>query len=271
MLNQNGHVAKIWHWTRLHQNEIRIINGKVAKEFLIPNGISRVDIGCPYPVIEAVPEDIDDSIVVYPEIIEGNPLGAKKVVRWLLNKPGAITGSTSFGFGDLILHYADHFLPEGMAADDRFRIKVTDMKTHIYRDDYSGKREGVYFMVRKGGDIPLTYHPKDAVQVDGMAHAELAKLFSRGKLFISYDLHTAYSVYASLCGCDSVVVPRRGMSRDQWKVGVDQVDLDGIAYGFDDLDRARNTRSKMINRINAGNESNLVAMEKFLRACELMT
>ncbi len=270
LLNEHGHVAKIWHWTRLHQNEIRIINGKVMSEFFIPSGISRVDMECPYSVIEATPEDINDSTVIYPEIIEGNPLGAQKVVRWLLNKPGMITGNTSFGFDDLILYYSEHFLPNRMVPDDRFRIKIIDFKKHIYKDTYCGKREGVYYMVRKGGDVPQTYHPADAVQVDGMSHSELAKIFSTAKTFISYDLHTAYSIYASLCGCDSVVVPRPGVTKEQWKRGGDQSEMYGTAYGFDDLEFARETRSKMIDRINTIEDENLYSMGRFIQACELL-
>jgi hypothetical protein len=270
LLNQAGHDARIWHWTRLHANEVRVINGKITKEFLIPSGISRVDIDCPYPIVEATPEDVSDSIVVYPEVIEGNPLGARRVVRWLLNKPGAITGVTSFGFDDLILYYNDQFLPNGVVANEEFMIKVTDWKTNIYRGDYVGERKGIYFMVRKGRDVPLNYHPKDAIQVDGLSHAELAGIFSVAKMFISYDLYTAYSTYASLCGCDSVLVPRRGMSREQWKSSGNHSHLDGIAYGFEDIERARRTRGKMIARIEAGNSENMLAVEKFVRACRLL-
>ena len=268
LLNENGCTAKIWHWTRLHENEVRMINGKVAKEFFIPQHVSQADVNCPYPIIEATVEDICDSIVVYPEIIEGNPLGANKVVRWLLNKPGAITGATSYGFGDLIFHYADHFLPDGLLVEEQFRLKITDMKTHLYKDIYQGQRQGVYFMIRKGGDIsPHNYHPVNAIQVDGRSHSELADIFSKAELFISYDLHTAYSLFASLCGCDSVVVPRPGMTKEQWKVGKDRSDIEGIAYGYEDIDRARQTRAAMIMRVEDGQARNIQAMENFKLTC----
>lgn len=268
MLNENGQTAKIWHWTRLHKNEVRMINGKVTKQFYLPSKVSRIDVDCPYPIIEATENDIQDSIVVYPEIIEGNPLGANYVVRWLLNKPGAITGSTSYGFGDLIIYYAEHFLPKGFIADDSFRLQITDMKTHTYKDNHVGQRHGVYYMVRKGRDAPLTYHPDHAVQIDGKSHAELAKIFASAQMFISYDLHTAYSLFASLCGCDSVVVPRPGMSKEQWKVGKDQADLEGIAYGYEDIERARQTRPAMIARVQQGHMTNLQEMNNFLNTCE---
>jgi hypothetical protein len=268
MLNESGHVAKIWHWTRLHENEVRMINGKVAKEFFIPQNVSLADVDCPYPIIEAAPDDIRDSIVIYPEIIEGNPLGAEKVVRWLLNKPGALTGATSYGFGDLIFYFAEHFLPEGFVANESFRLKIEDLKTHIYKNNYEGKRQGVYYMIRKGRDIPPTYHPENALQVDGKSHAELAEIFAKAQMFISYDLHTAYSLFASLCGCDSVVVPRPGMSKEQWKIGKDQSDLDGIAYGYEDIERSRKTRHAMIARVHRGQAINVEAMNNFLATCE---
>ncbi len=39
-----------------------------------------------------------DSIVLYPEVVSGNPLKAAKVVRWTLNSPGLLGGDA---------HYAD--------------------------------------------------------------------------------------------------------------------------------------------------------------------
>jgi len=268
MLNENGHAAKIWTWNRLHDNEIRMINGKVTKEYWVPKSSSQSTTECHFPLLDATTEDINDSIILYPEIIEGNPLGAKKVVRWLLNKPGVITGSSSYGFDDLIFYYAEHFLPEGLNLGESFRLKITDMKTHIYQDRGEQYREGVYYMVRKGKDIPLNYHPKNAIQVDGKSHAELAKIFSKAEMFISYDMHTAYSVFASMCGCDSVVVPRSNITKEQWKIGKDSTDLDGIAYGFDDIERARKSRPLMVARIHHEHITNLKAMENFLVTCK---
>lgn len=267
MLNENGHVAKIWMWNKLHSHETRMINGKVTRQYWIPKNNLTNQEGCPYPIIEADEKDIEKSIVIYPEIIEGNPLGAKKVVRWLLNKPGAITGESSFGFDDLIFYYAEHFLPSDIIAEDSFWLRITDMKTHIYKDFKKQEREGVYFMIRKGNDIPLTYHPKNAIQVDGKSHKELAEIFANAKMFISYDMYTAYSVFASICGCDSVIVPRPGLTKEQWKNGKDRYDLLGLAYGYEDIQRARETRPALVERLKQGELLNLAAMNNFIKTC----
>ena len=267
LLNQHGHIAKIWHWTRMHDNEVRLINGKVPTQFVIPNNISRIDIGCPYTISEASKEDIFDSVVIYPEIIEGNPLGAKKVVRWLLNKPGAINGCTSFGFGDLIFHYADHFLPDGYIAEEKFSLKITDFKIDTYLNNHTHERHGEFYMIRKGHDVPHTYHHSSAVNIDGKSHVELSQIFSSAKTFISYDLHTAYSLFASMAGCDSIVVPRPGMTIDQWRTGKDKSDIHGVAYGFEDIQRARNTRHLMIEKIFQSENMNIKSMNNFIDLC----
>ena len=47
-----------------------------------------------------------DPIVVYPDIIRGNPLNAKRVVRWLLAPAGAYGGDKKFPTTDMIWSYS---------------------------------------------------------------------------------------------------------------------------------------------------------------------
>jgi glycosyltransferase involved in cell wall biosynthesis len=64
------------------------------------------------------PSLLDRAIVIYPEVTEGNPLGAKNVVRYLLNKPGFFTGRglEANGPGDYYIHFADEFRPDGLTS-----------------------------------------------------------------------------------------------------------------------------------------------------------
>jgi hypothetical protein len=68
--------------------------------------------------LRRVPSILDRSIVIYPEVTRGNPLRAKRVVRYLLNKPGFFTGYglESFGAVDYFIHFAEEFRPDGLKS-----------------------------------------------------------------------------------------------------------------------------------------------------------
>ena len=264
LLTQLGHEASVWHWTRYHPHESRLINGKYSTYFNFGVNVKLEDDPRPFDYQVASQEDIDDGIVVYPEVVEGNPLGGRRVVRWLLNKPGAVLHPCAFGVDELTFYFSEVFLPDGWDADPTRKLRVLDWKDDIYSQTNSGVREGACYMVRKGLDLPLTYHPHDAVPVDGMSHQELAAVFNRCQQFICYDPFTAYLAYASLSGCDSVAVPRAGLSAQQWREATTEF---GIAYGFDDVERARRTRPELIAYVKNTEAENLDMVNHFVAVC----
>ena len=266
VLTELGHDAKIWHWTRAHPFESRLINGKYTTYFNYGPTIKREDDPHFFTYKNATPEDAAEAIVVYPEIVEGNPLGAERVVRWLLNKPGALFGpaTVAFGLNELTFYFDDPFLPDGWTADPMRKLRVIEWKWDVYKRTNYGRREGTCYMVRKGETLPLTYHPEGAIQVDGLSHRELAEIFNQCEQFISYDNYTAYSVYAALCGCDSIVVPREDVNAEEWHEAFPF----GVAYGFDDLDRARRTMPNVVSMIADMEADNLKMVNNFVSICE---
>lgn len=48
---------------------------------------------------------VGDAIVVYPEVVSGNPLGATKVIRWVLNDPGLIAGDRTYSANEMVFVY----------------------------------------------------------------------------------------------------------------------------------------------------------------------
>lgn len=264
VLTELGHDAKIWHWTRPHPHESRLINGKYSTYFNYGAHVKLEDDPHFFTYKDAALEDVDDSIVVYPEIVEGNPLGAERVVRWLLNKPGVVFGSAAFGLDEVTFYFDEPFLPDTWEADPMRKLKVIEWKWDVYTKTNYGHREGTCYMVRKGDALPLTYHPDDAIQVDGLSHRELAEVFNRCERFISYDHVTAYSLYAALCGCDSIVVPRDDVNAEEWRESFPF----GVAYGFEDLDRARRTVPNIVSMIADMEADNLKMVNNFVSVCE---
>ena len=47
--------------------------------------------------------------VVYPETVTGNPLGAKVVIRWVLNRPGLLAGDRVFDPKKIVFNYSSAY------------------------------------------------------------------------------------------------------------------------------------------------------------------
>lgn len=220
------------------------------------------------PILDRIPTDIDTNnwVVVYPEVVLGNPLGAKNVVRWLLHQPGFHNGSIMYGQGELYFKFnsAIHdFHLQGSTTSD-IDLKVIHYPLeHYNQDNISNTRSGTAYCMRKGRGKPIVHDLNDSVLIDGLSHAETAKIFKSVKQFISYDTLTAYSIFAVLCGCESVVIPDEGVSKEQWYPN--EEDRFGIAYGLTEEERtnARITSPLVIDRVTEQTQKSIHDVYKF--------
>lgn len=185
----------------------------------------------------------DDAIVVYPEIITGNPLGAKNIVRWLLHKPGFHTGVVEFGANELFFAF-DEYSASSLFKDCSKNILFVAHLNDNYRDDRQYERRGSCYMIRKAKNVRIQHDLTDSIQIDNLSHAEVAEIFRKTKFFFCYDEMTMYSQFAALCGCISVVIPSEFRNRDEW-VAVHPISKYGIAYGLEDIQHALDTRHKV--------------------------
>lgn len=205
-----------------------------------------------------------DSIVVYPEIVPGNPLKARNVVRWLLYKPG-LRHPYSFGPDEMFFRAGKMSdLPEITGgAPDLYLWTLNP----AYRDEGRPDRKGVCYLVRKGNHkprIPETETP-DAIRVDGMSHRQMNEVFNRCETFYSYDEATMYSQFAAIAGCTSVVVPGMFGSRQEWAEQHPNGRY-GIAYGTDpaELEHARTTRHLLLEDMRAREQASLETVRHFV-------
>lgn len=208
--------------------------------------------------------DLRNAIVVYPEVVSGNPLGARNVVRWLLNKPGALTrGRVRFGSDDLFFFFQSAFDDHSL-VDDRENQLMLHWINPIYRDRGMPDRRGTCHMMRKGAGRPIVHGP-DSILIDGLSHEETADVFNRTERFYCYDLYTFYTVYAALSGCTPIVVPEPGISKEKWiALPKDRV---GVAYGEDDVDWATATRPELLNQGEAGYAREEQMLAAFVAKC----
>jgi hypothetical protein len=213
------------------------------------------------------PAERGEIVAVYPEAIRDNPLGAKKVVRWALYYIAADTLARWEREGDLLFFYWDAFHPQ-RRADRLLTLMRLDLDAFF---DAGRPRSGVAYRIAKGAEYHacFDYHKPAALRAaledvlskghaldpgllsapdeeveevpSAVSKAAMHEVFTRCRLFVSYDADTALSCFAALCGCVSVIVPRPG-----WR----QEDLPpcyryGIAYGYEDIPRALHTRTRL--------------------------
>lgn len=198
--------------------------------------------------------DIPGSIVVYPEGVSGNPVGAPFVVRWFLHRPGFHTGTVDYGTGETYFYYQDAFNDPSINPDTEHRLQVSFWNPHYVRTNQHS-RAGVCYMVRKGVDAALGAIRPDEVAVDGLSHEETAAAFNQYAFFRCFDPYTMYAAYAAVCGCVPVVEPVEGLTKEEWYPR--ESDRYGVAYGWDESEIAwaRETRGLLLDRLGAARET----------------
>ncbi|WAV88722.1 hypothetical protein NB647_07485 [Oxalobacter aliiformigenes] len=264
ILNKMGISAKLWH----NNNPVKICSFSTLKNrirYKIKSFFNHQKYKSPYKLDVASPKELKNAIVIYPEITDGNPLEAKKVVRWLLYTPGAFTGKINYGNNELFFYYNHQFVNKNFKFKVSGQLTVTENMRDIYKQVNFAPRKGTCYMVRKGNKRNLNYHPKDALQVDGYSHRELADIFNKYEYFISYDLHTMYSNYAAMCGCKSIVVPESGKSPQE--ILNEQNYRPGVAYGREDISRALATRHLLFENDEQREIKEQKYVKEFIEIC----
>lgn len=118
----------------------------------------------------------------------------------------------------------------------------------------------------QGRGRELNQHSDQGILVDGLTHAGAAKMFNQAKYFVCYDEYTMYASYAALCGCTPVVVPRKGVKKEEWRPEYEQ--RYGVAYGWDDVTWAEQTRDLLKKRVEHSLRKNEESVKNFIEIVE---
>jgi hypothetical protein len=234
---------------------------------------------------------VDDSpncVAIIPEVYSGNPTGCKNVVRWILNIPGVAQPNDcrNWGRDDLLMFWSRAYVWPGAIRSDLDRLFpsdggilfTADFRKEIFRDR-GEKRSGACYLIRKGAGkrqpsgtrqfSECTYlddYCDHAVNGDG-GDSYLADAFNRYERFISYDHATMLSLFAAMCGCESIIIPD-GVRTVEQAAADDYVGLAGIAWGFDDLPRARATRQLLPERLADCERRSAESIDNFTKLCK---
>jgi len=177
-----------------------------------------------------------DFVAIYPEIVHGNPLEAKKIVRYILNKPGVmasygVTGPTVFEKTDEIYVFSKIY--DTFGVDDDHLMFLPVLNLHIFKD-YKRARFSTCYFVGKGKDMGV--HPKSSIKIDrtnSSDQGELADLLNTCSVMYTYENPTAMNEIARLCGC-RVVYLAEGASLQYSRKELTELyepGMDGVSFG----------------------------------------
>ena len=205
----------------------------------------------------------EDLVVIYPEVISGNPVGVKKVARWLLHDPGRLTGKVYYETGEIYFPYthftADLKIPHSKTSSSVILIQHTPFEV-FNTNGVAAKRAGSAYCLRKGKDRKIIHDLQDSICIDDLTQDEVAKVFKKVEYFYAYDTRTFYSQLAALCGCKSIIIPHPHLD-----VHDDPSFLLGVAYGMKDLERAEQTKPLLLQQLKKEEESSRENAIKMLK------
>lgn len=209
-----------------------------------------------------------ESLVVYPEVVFGNFLGAKNVVRWLLYNYSYYLNVDAYSKKDLFICFRDIFNCSNLNPEGK-KVTINDFNNSIYRQYNYGVRKEKCYLIRKGRtrtDLPETFD-SEVIDFDTSEY-DIVRIFNEYKFCYIYDTQTFYSTIAAVCGCIPIVVVEKGKKRSDYLSSTDAIGY-GIAYGdtSEEIDFAISTRKELLSSLDYA-EQNEVNINKFINYVE---
>lgn len=236
-------------------SQLLLEHGQIVKIFnsrgITPNNICDNYYNNDFPID-------DNAVVIYCEGIQGNPLNAKNVVRWMLSELGKNVPYEyvhSWGKNELVYY----FNSEVRIAQQPEKIgKIYKMLSTIYlnpniNNNNLNPRQGSCHTIRKSHwhTNIIRIHNSNSFEIThNHSPDNYIQIFNHFKIFISYDPCTFLTIIAALCGCISIVYKVDGKSKKEWydslgtsvymkHKGIDS--LYGVAYGLEEIEYANST------------------------------
>ena len=215
-------------------------------------------------ITEEEATEMTDKIVIYPEVLYGNPYESDKVVRWLLNTRGVIpfrVGSGEDGANDLVYKWSSAYKAEDESKVVGY-LTAIDNHLDIFYNRHEERTKECY-IVRKGKNT--NQHSENAICIDSYSgNKYLAAVFNKCKRFICYDNACYLAVLAALCGCIPVVIPNGEFTPQQWYNSLPSYKY-GIAYGFTEYDHAIETKHMVRENLIYIEQESLNQTKEFIK------
>jgi hypothetical protein len=187
------------------------LNALGQPAFIVPLGSARgvTNRGWRTPLWAG--SDLSDAILVYPEIVTGNPLLGHRIVRWLLHRPSWFTGSgMSEGPDDLIVTFDEQIAP------DRPVVRVPLVDPTVFFPTDRARRGGLLWIGK--GVVPADFDRSEVRLVTSSwphPRPRLASLLRSATVLYSCDWLTSLIDEALMCATPVVLLGDQDWRRDE--------------------------------------------------------
>jgi hypothetical protein len=219
-------------------------------------------------VTQEVLNNLNDVVVIYPESWYGNYLNAPNVVRWMIGYPSENHIKT-WSEKDLWFWYIPNYITDKYNKDKDNFLYIGEQHRDIFFN-MGLKRSGTCWTLRKAqGQINESdyIHPKNSTFIPYHSAGDivgLSNLFNSKELFYCYDSYTFLAIQALMCGTDAVVQSNK-ISKEDFIKGYELNKY--VAFGVDDLPRARSLRSEFESHLDILEEKSKQQLEEFVHKC----
>ena len=228
------------------------------------------------PEIEAQHREAGlEPIVVYPEIVPGNPRNAGSVVRYVLNRAGLIGGEHAFAPTELVFSYGRNIVPPGADPENILFLPPIDTRCFHNLDNPDDHRRSGVLLYPGRHQAGLACYPELAARATLITaswpetHEELAALFRRSEAVYCFE-STAIALEATLCGCPAIILPSpyfNGVLLSAEELGNDGFALDDSPA---EVERARQTVGRMAQTYQATETRFWQQLERFVAQTQAM-
>ncbi|NHQ84003.1 hypothetical protein HA051_20790 [Chromobacterium vaccinii] len=165
-------------------------------------------------------------IVVYPEVVHGNPLNASAVVRYILNHPGLLGGPKDYPESDMLLFWHQDYVDFAKYSDPSY-VFIPSIDTGIFNNDDNHHDDDRHLTLVYPGrykhaerDFPELFKDSTVITYDWpQSHEELAALLRQGTVVYTFA-NSAIISEALLCGCPVVIKETVYSKKPEERAGV---------------------------------------------------
>lgn len=208
-----------------------------------------------------------NSIVIYPEVLYGNPLGARNVARWLLYDYYYKNDPTAYSNEDLFFAYREVFNDSQLNPENHI-ITIKYFDKSLYRQYNFAEREGNCYIIHKGRTRPDLPKKFDGQVFDHkMTQEELVEMLNQHKYCYCFDPQTFYMKIAAVCGCIPILVMEEGKTEKDYLSASEH--HYGVAYGNtpEQIQYAIDTRDQLLQSLDY-TEQNIANAQKLVNILE---